>query len=191
MPENRFRAALIERAGIAPGAAVLDLGCGTGSLLLGARAREPHAVLYGIDLDREVLEIAARKSHALGANLLLYRGAVDRLPFRDAAFDRVLSTLVFHHLSREAKQAALGEAFRVLRPGGELHVADWGKPASALMRAAFFSVQALDGFRTTRDNVAGYLPRFMTEAGFGAVAETGCINTLAGTLRLHRASKPV
>jgi ubiquinone/menaquinone biosynthesis C-methylase UbiE len=78
----------------------------------------------------------------------------------------------------------------VLKPGGELHVADWGKARDPLMRTAFLGIQLLDGFTTTADNVHDRLPKFMREAGFAEVEETQRYATMLGTISLYRASKP-
>jgi SAM-dependent methyltransferase len=111
-------------------------------------------------------------------------------PFEPGSFDRIVSSLLFHHLGTEDKQRTLRRAFELLRPGGELHIADWGRAQNALMRVAFLPVQLLDGFRTTADNVRGGLPGRMDEAGFREVAETHREMTLFGTLSLYRAAKP-
>jgi ubiquinone/menaquinone biosynthesis C-methylase UbiE len=87
------------------------------------------------------------------------------LPYPDASFDRVISSLLFHHLTRENKERTLREVFRVLRPGEELHVADWGKAQNWPMRVAFLLVQMLDGFETTADNVNGLLPELFAWPG--------------------------
>jgi SAM-dependent methyltransferase len=105
-------------------------------------------------------------------------------------FDRVVSSLLFHHLSRESKERTLDEVFRVLRPGGEFHMVDWGRPRNAFMRVAFLAVQLLDGFPTTRDNVNGLLPRLLIKAGFQEVREIADLSTVAGTLSLYSARKP-
>jgi len=97
--------------------------------------------------------------------------------------------LLFHHLIRNDKGRTMREAWRVLRPGGELHIADWGKPQNGVMRAAFLLVQLLDGFETTRDNVNGLLPEFFLEAGFENVRQTGSYLTVFGTLCLYGARK--
>mgnify|MGYP001577116939 FL=1 len=78
----------------------------------------------------------------------------------------------------------------MLRPDGELHIADWGKPQNGLMRAAFYLVQNLDGFETTADSVKGLLPVLMHEAGFEDVRQTDQFATVLGTLCLYRARKP-
>jgi SAM-dependent methyltransferase len=112
------------------------------------------------------------------------------LPYSDDSFDRVLSSLLFHHLTRENKIRTLTEVFRVLRPSGELHVADWGKAQNAFMRIAFLLVQALDGFNTTADNVSGILPDLFRSAGFEEVQQSTRYSTIFGTLSLYRARKP-
>ena len=104
-------------------------------------------------------------------------------------FDRVLSSLVFHHLTREDKARAFREVYRVLRAGGELHFADFGKPQNALMRAASLPWRLFDGRETTRDNVRGELPALLRDAGFAEVCETARHMTLFGTLSLYQARK--
>lgn len=186
--DREFRASLVRQAGLGPGQRVLDVGCGSGTLALAMKRAQPSVSVTGLDGDRAILELARRKAAGAGAEIVWVEGRVDALPFPDAAFDRVVSSLVFHHLDRPTKLAALREIRRVLAPGGEFHLADWGRAANFLMRAAFLPVQLLDGFVTTRDNIRGDLPRLMGEAGFDTVAETGHFNTPCGTLSLFRAA---
>jgi hypothetical protein len=77
-----------------------------------------------------------------------------------------------------------------LRPGGQVHIADWGKAQDAVMRGAFFLIQLLDGFATTTDNVRGKIPEFLREAGLADVRETGRLRTVFGTLSLYRGERP-
>ena len=98
--------------------------------------------------------------------------------------------MFFHHLSRADKQATLAEIYRVLRPGGELHVADWGKASGPLMRFAFLAIQLLDGFANTQDNVDGRLEPMFGAAGFTAVSQGSRFRTVFGTLTPFRAVKP-
>lgn len=191
LPEARFKRALIEQAGIPAGAQILDLGCGTGTLTLEIKGTHPDATVWGVDADSKALKLAKAKAAARETPIALYKGLAQKLPLPDASFDRVLSSLFFHHLDSAAKSAALAEVRRVLKPGGELHVADWGKARNGLMRLAFLPVQLLDGFPQTRDNVAGRLPEFIAQAGFEEAAETASYDTVFGTLSLYRARKPV
>lgn len=126
-----------------------------------------------------------------GADVRFDRARSDSLPYPDASFDRVLSSLFFHHLAWPDKVRTAREAFRVLTPGGELHVADWGRPENVLMRTLFLAVQCLDGFENTRDNVAGRLIPLFEEAGFSEVGECRTFSTMLGTIALYRAVKSV
>lgn len=190
MREATFKRRLFERAAIAPGERVLDLGAGTGTLTLMVKRVQPEADVVGLDGDEAVLAIARAKAAAAGLAVRFEHGLVGSLPYPDGSFDRILSSLLFHHLSRQEKERALDEAFRVLRPGGELHVADWGKPANPLLRVLFVLVQLLDGFATTADNARGLLPDLIAAAGFTDVRQTGHIPTVFGSLVLLRAAKP-
>lgn len=189
MPEKEFKNNLLAEAHIHTGDKVLDFGVGTGTLSLMAYAQQPNAIYFGVDVDSHILKIAGEKIKEAKAQitLQLYDGAA--LPFADNSFDRVLSSLVFHHLSRKQKANALKEIYRVLKPGGELHIADWGKAANGMMRTLFYLVQLLDGFENTSDNVDGKLPTIICFAGFNDIVVKQKINTVYGTLELLKAIK--
>ena len=122
---------LIAQAGIEPGSTVLEIGCGTGNVLLLAARAVPGATLIGLDPDPRVLAIAARKARRAGVNMQLDQGYADRLPYPDGSVDRVLSAFMLHHLPGDQQQAALREVHRVLAPGGRLHLLDIdGSPPS-------------------------------------------------------------
>ena len=185
--EQTFRSALIAQAVTRAGLDVVDVGCGTGSLAVAIKRVAPGTRLSGVDGDPAVLQVATDKARSAGVEISFTRAWADELPFADASFDRVVSSLFFHHLDWRGKQRAAAEAHRVLRPGGELHVADWGHPSSRVMRALFLVVQALDGFASTRDNVKGRLPSLFREAGFERVEQTLNVDTPIGTIALYRA----
>ena len=188
--EGRFKQALLKQACVQDRYRVLDLGCGTGTLALMVKRAYPSAEVLGLDADLEALELARTKIAKTGIEVRLDQGLASALPYTNDSFDRVLSSLFFHHLSSELKEEAMREVVRVLRPGGEFHIADWGKPTSPTMRLAFLGVQVLDGFATTADNVRGLLPDLLWRAGFAKVEITGCFSTLFGTLSLYCALKP-
>ncbi len=131
-----------------------------------------------------------RYVEAAGVAVRFEQGYSNHLPYPDESFDRIVSSLFFHHLSLPEKQETAREALRVLRPGGELHVADWGRASNRLMRALFVPIQLLDGFANTRDNVSGGLPAVFADAGFADVRQADTFATVFGTLALYRAVKP-
>ena len=188
--EAVFKEALLAQLGRAPGKRLLDVGCGTATLSVELARRFPEARIVGLDADCTALAIARAK--AAGARVLIdfEQAFADRMPFPSGSFDAAVSSLFFHNLTREAKAAALAEIFRVLRPGGALHVADWGRPTNLALRTGFLLVQALDGRETTRDSVAGVLPEMMFQAGFIDVRHTRNFATALGTMALYSATRP-
>lgn len=186
--ESRFKSALLDQADLQAGQRVLDLACGTATLTIAAKLRQPGIDISGLDGDPEILDRARSKAARAGVDIRLHQALSTQMPFADASFDTVLCSLFFHHLSTAAKQRSFAEIARVLKPGGSLHVADWGRAQNPLMRLAFFGIQLLDGFSNTADNVAGRLPQLMREAGLAEVRETGRLATMWGTLSLYQAA---
>lgn len=188
--EATFKRELVEQAHVAAGHRVLDLGCGTGTLAILIKGRQPSALVTGVDGDPAMLERATHKAASAGVSITFDHALSWSLPYADATFDRATSSLFFHHLTWDDKLRTAREALRVLKPGGELHVADWGRATNPAMRGLFLVVQTLDGFVTTRDNVAGRLPEVFAEAGFSDVAERRTFSTMLGSLALYRAVRP-
>jgi ubiquinone/menaquinone biosynthesis C-methylase UbiE len=188
--ERRFKRRLLAEAALRPGFRVLDLGCGTGTLALMAKRTEPCATVVALDGDPAAIRLAQRKIVREGASIALHLGFAQQLPYPARCFDRVLSTLLMHHLSHDGKLAALREVARVLAPAGELHLADFGRPANRLMRAGFSLVRKFEGMENTEDNVQGWLVEMFLNAGLRKVRETAHYSTLFGTLRLYAASAP-
>jgi SAM-dependent methyltransferase len=188
--ERAFKRRLVECARIAPGHDVLDIGCGTGTLALLVKEACPDARVVGLDIDERILAIAGRKIARARAAVEVRQGSATAPPFAPASFDRVLTTLVLHHLTTAEKREALAAARRLLRPGGELHVADWGKPQNLLMRVASLGFRLFDGGETTGANLRGELPALIAAAGFVDVAETERWMTVFGTLAFVRAAVP-
>jgi ubiquinone/menaquinone biosynthesis C-methylase UbiE len=164
---KRHVAVLLE---VQPHEAVLDLGCGTGTLLAALVDSRPEGTYTGVDPDPAVLAIARRRLASRTARLQLAQAYAQELPFADRAFDAVVSTLVFHHLPDEVKRQTLVEVRRTLRPEGRFLLVDLGRPRSAVGRALFRVGSLFDGGANTRANRAGELPAMLTAAGF-AVTE--------------------
>lgn len=145
--------------------------------------------LIGVDIDPKVKAIAEYQinKHGFDKSLDLYDGKT--FPYTDNSFDKVFSSLVFHQLDKETKLLCLKEIFRVLKPNGQLIIGDWGQVKSKIMRFAFHSVQILDGFITTNDNVNGLLPKFIEQVAFKNVNEVDFINTKIETFSYYIATK--
>jgi len=188
--ESTHKRALLEQARLAPGQRVLDLGCGTGTLAVMAKRAHPAIDVIGLDGDPEILQLAESKARAAGMAARFDHGLSTALPYPDGSMDRVLSTLFFHHLSGEDKRRTIGEIARVLRPGGELHVADWGRPQDPAMWALSQSVRLFDGFERTSANLGGVLPELFEAGGLAGPRETKRYRTLFGTLALYSAAAP-
>jgi len=185
--ESAFKPKLVEQARIEKGHRVLDLGCGTATLTILIKKTQPHAEIIGLDADPQILEIAKFKVVNAGLDIAFDYGTAIELPYSDNSFDRVFSSMVFHHLTRGSKARALKEVFRVLKSRGELHVADLGKPQNALMRLPSMIFGRLE---ENLDNVKGLLPEMLRNAGFVQVEETSNYMTLFGTVALYKAQKP-
>jgi len=188
--ENTFKSALVEQAKIQNGQRVLDLACGTATLTLMIKSACPDAEVTGVDGDPKILGIARGKIEKAQADIALDEAMSYALPYEDQTFDRVLSSLFFHHLTSENKTRTAAELHRILKPGGSLHVADWGKPQNLAMAGAILTVRCLDGFDITDDNVKGRLPAFFERADFKDVGLRREFATVMGTIALYSAQKP-
>ena len=189
MPESRIKNQLIRQARIGRGHYVLDLGCGTATLTLLIKTLHSDANVTGIDGDAKILAIARRKAKQEALDVSFDEGMAFSLPYEAASYDRIVSSLVFHHLTSDNKAKALNEAHRVLRSGGELHIADFGMPQNALMRIASLPWRVFDG-KTTADNVKGLMPELIRHAGFVEVREAARYMTLFGTVSVYAGRKP-
>jgi ubiquinone/menaquinone biosynthesis C-methylase UbiE len=128
--ERVFREKVVRLARLQPGESVLDVGCGTGSLAIAAqRCVGPTGTVYGIDASPEMLARAGKKARKAGVEVVLKNAVAEALPFPDAHFDAVLTTLMLHHLPSEARRQCAREIRRVLKPGGRVLAVDFGGAA--------------------------------------------------------------
>jgi len=163
---------------------VLEIGCGTGNLALSVKQIRPQLEVVGLDPDPRALARATRKASRAGLMLRVDLGFADQLPYPDESFDRVLSSLMFHHLEADLRVASLREVRRVLRPGRSLHLMDFGGDyhLDGLARLARRS-------HTLKDNWDGRIPVLMREAGFSDATETGQLTKRIGRLTYYRATR--
>lgn len=183
---DRARETLIAQADIHPGHQLLDVGCGTGTLPVQIKRRTPDTEVTGIDPDPKALARCRRKAQRAGIEARFDQGFADALPYADASFDRVFSSLMFHHLPRDVRLCAMQEAYRVLRPGGALHMLDFAGPAA---RANGRIARVLHSNPQLRDNDEDQVLGWMHAAGFDARSRNAG-RLLVGHIIYYEALRP-
>jgi ubiquinone/menaquinone biosynthesis C-methylase UbiE len=185
MREDVFKRRLIERAGIQPGQAVLDLGCGTGTLTLMIKRSVPGAHFTGVDGDPAILSIARQKAAKEHLQVQWEEGMAYALPYLNQSFDVVVSSLVIHHLVSADKLRAFREVRRVLRHGGRFHILDFGPQFNALTR---LQVALMHRLEHVNDNFRARIVPMLREAGFASASQELLQNTVFGPIWLYGAS---
>ena len=179
-------ARLVEQAELRAGQRVLDLGCGTGATTLVAKRAQPGIDIVGLDPDAKALARATRKAARDRLAIDFQQGFGDALPFADGSFDRVLSSFMFHHLESGQKPGVLREVRRVLRPGGRLHLLDFGGAGHGL---GAFVARLVHREESLRSNTEDGLAERMRECGFAQAEEVEQRSSLVGSLAYFRAQR--
>lgn len=187
MREAEIKRFLVEQMALRPDMHVLDLGCGTGTLTIMIKQLHPNVEVTGIDGDPAVLAIAAEKAAGAGVSVQWDSGLAHDLPYTAGRFDRIVSSLVMHHLNMPDKQRAFQEALRILRPGGELHILDFGRPHNLYTRLAAAIIRH---FEETAEQLDGRLPEMIKNSGFTEVEEIHHFTTVFGPLASLKVVKP-
>jgi ubiquinone/menaquinone biosynthesis C-methylase UbiE len=184
MGADQARRRLLNQAQIRPGHRILDIGCGTGSLLIQLKRLHPETDVVGLDPDPKALALAKRKAVRAAVLVQLDQGFGDELPYPDGSFDQVLSSLMFHHVPTDEKGKTLRAIRRVLKPGGEFHMLDFEGPekgAHGLLSRLLHSAKRL------KDNSESRVLHFMTEAGFAEPKKVGHRAMFFGHIAYYRA----
>jgi len=180
------REALLAQARIDPNHRVFDLGCGTGTMDVIIKKRFPHVEIVGLDPDPRALARARKKAAREALAIQFNHGFGDQLPYPTASFDRALSSFMFHHLPAEEKGKTLREVHRVLKAGGEFHMADFEGPQD---HEQGFVGRLLHSNHHLKDNSAANVIALMRTAGFADAAKVGRISRLFGGVAYYRAVK--
>jgi ubiquinone/menaquinone biosynthesis C-methylase UbiE len=175
---GRVRGALLEQAALSSHSKVLDVGCGTGSLAVLIKQRHPTVDVVALDPDARALAKGQRKARRAGLLVQFDRGFADALTYPDAAFDRVFSSVMFHHLERDEKSRVLREIRRVLKRGGRFHMVDF------VASAANGTPSRLSSHHRLTENAEHHVLALLTQAGFADATIIGRGALLAGHLRI-------
>lgn len=180
------RQRLLDQAGLKPRHRILDLGCGTGSMAVSARRQYPTVEVVAVDPDPRALARARRKAVRAGVAVRFDRGFGDALGYPDARFDRVLSSMMFHHLDAESQPAMLREVRRVLKPGGRLHLLDF----AAAREAGRLAGRLFHAHRRLQGNADWRVVNLMAGAGLGEPVKLAEQATLFGRIAYYQATAP-
>jgi ubiquinone/menaquinone biosynthesis C-methylase UbiE len=169
-------------SGARPGDQVLDVGCGTGyfTRVLAERVA-PRGTALGVDPSREVIAYARRLTRL--PNCTFSEGIAEALEEPDDSCDVVVSSLMVHHLPEELRPRAIGEMFRVVRPGGRVLIADFRPPTTRIGRYLLAGHVVSPAMK---DNPIHLLEPMVREAGFEQVRG----GDVRPWLRYVRAVKP-
>jgi ubiquinone/menaquinone biosynthesis C-methylase UbiE len=180
---------LVAQAAIGTDAAVLEIGAGTGNVLLKVKRTAPQSMVTGLDSDLASLAVAAQKAAEAGVHLQLDHGDASHLPYPDNTFDRVLSSFVAHHIPDGQRAAAMLEVFRVLKPGGSCHFLDF-TPGTGhepnRFRAAVTSSHRHDHHHEADSSD---LPMLLEQAGLLQPVQIGEGTSLLGRHAFYRATR--
>ena len=179
--EGRLRNVTLDRAGIIPGARVLDVGCGTGTLTLAAKRRAgPTGTARGIDASPEMITRAKEKAKKAGLDVEFELASATSLPAANASYDVVLCSLALHHLPRSERAGAVAEMYRVLAAGGRALLVEFSRPSG--WRASLNPVALV---HRRGGDVAKEVEALLTGAGFQEVTSdrlgVGNLKCVVGT----------
>lgn len=188
--EKVWRSALLNQINLRPGERLLDVGCGTGSLLVDLAKACPQAELIGIDPDEQALAAARAKAREAGVSIKFIPGFLENAKLPNEWWpNKITSSLMFHQVPYEEKSMIVDRMRCLLSRDGEIHVADYALQKTRMMRSAFrMTVQSLDGVEDTQHNADGILERILVSEGF-ITDKTMSFSSLTGSISLFKTVK--
>jgi ubiquinone/menaquinone biosynthesis C-methylase UbiE len=187
--EGVWRSALLAQVAPRAGDAILDVGCGTGSLAILLKQSAPNARIVGLDPDPEVLKLARAKADAAGVEVE-WREGFARETAHAGEFHKAVSSLVFHQVPVAGKRAGIAAMLGAVRPGGEVHIADYARQRGAMRSLFRLTVQRLDGLADTQPNADGAIEAMLADCDPSAARPLRTVHTITGTISLFRLIKP-
>lgn len=189
--EKDWRACLVEHIDARLGETILDVGSGTGSLAIAVTAAAPGCHFHGIDPDASAIEIARHKALLFDSAATFELGSLGEGAVGRDTVDKVVCSLVLHQVPIAEKRRLIRAMLDLLRPGGQMFIADYGRQPTIAMRLAFrVTVQMLDGKSDTQPNADGILPLLIHEAGFITERHLAGFDTATGRIEIICAEKP-
>lgn len=163
---RRLRTMTIDQALLMPGESILDVGCGTGGVTIPAKQRVGTAGrAAGIDPAPEMIAVAQKKAQRKRLEIDFRIGVIEALPYPEASFDVVTSSLMMHHLPEHLQKQGVAEIYRVLKPGGRLLIADMASPKASPSQHVLNALAMHQGLKVGVEDLQGTLER----AGFQGV----------------------
>lgn len=185
--ESAWRSALLDQVAPQSCETIIDVGCGTGSFAILMKQKAPCARIIGLDPDPEVLGRAAAKATKAGVDVEWRQGFASDVADFGERFDKAVSSLVFHQVPMAGKRSGIAAMAAALKPGGELHIADYAAQTSPLMRSLFrLTVQLLDGLADTQPNADGVIEAILTNISGAPLRARRVIPTLTGAISLFQ-----
>jgi len=181
------RAMLLDQAAVRSGYRVLDIGCGTGSLVVLIKRRNPDVEVVGLDPDPRTLARARRKARRAALSIQLHQGFSDELPYPEDTFDRVFSSFMLHHLNAAEKESTLREVRRVLKPGGRFHLLDFATPDSIPVGRL---TRFLHSSHRLKDNADARILGLLRQTGLSDPRRVADRALLIGHIAYYQASVP-
>lgn len=181
MGVESVRRKILDEVIFSPGARVLDVGCGTGTLASIIKGLHPDVDVVGLDPDPKALARARKKAASAGISVTFDEGFSDHLPYADRSFDRVFSSLMFHHVPTDQKPKMLREVRRVLKPGGSFHLVDFSRADGGHGHSLKHLLCISGHFKGNSDDA---ILSLFKEAGFANPKKTSEATMFLGLLRL-------
>ena len=182
--EATWRQAFVDQIAPRDDEAILDVGCGTGSLAILLKQAAPAARIVGLDPDPAILALAVAKARAAGVEIEWRQGYAREAGRTAGLFDKAVSSMVFHQVPPTEKEVGIAAMVTAVGLGGEVHIADFATQRSRLMRTLFGIVGRVDGRENTRPNARGALERILGAIDTAAATPTRSFRTPLGEISL-------